>query len=498
MVLSAVTFVGLAVAVPPPGATGEGALAPRQDDVAQPDRDDVAQSGQDVDTQADMADTAGDGEAQAEVETLPVEIVESDAEGDPAPARLPQQSNEAAPAPQQQAGRPATSEPQQPATAPAVDPAVSQGTIALGSSPDFPTGEDSFAPRPSTGDNAVSIQRGSGLNAPDTEVASLSVSSGAPARPVTGGGLPGAAPGSETAPETASASLPNMNADGSLNRRGVVTSIQPEAGQFASEDAPQADSTPPPPPPARLPVADPISEAVAPELAPRRVNAAEFTVPEGQPLMSVILIDDGADSIPIADAASVSLPVTIAVPAEASDAAERGAAFRAAGFEVLALLPEGELGDLAAMDDQGVIETVASVLAAVPDAVGLMDRADGVIVSDRRITEAALEYLALSGHVLVTQQRARGLNQVDRMASSMGVHGDSATRLLEETTDGGAISAILRRTSVDARTEGGAILVAPGDAAALTGLVTWRFSRAGRDVALAPITPLLDARASGG
>lgn len=433
------------------------------------------------------------------VPPAPAPVVEVETETEPAlPPRLPTLDQQTVPdsvTQQAEAVRPQTAEPQVPASAPAVDPAINQGSAALGMAPSLDVGLDSGAPAPRpAAPSGPARPAGAGLSAPSTESAALSAGATAPARPRADVGAPGGALEPASAPATTSpnvptAALPSMNADGSLSRPRV-TGIQPEVGTVRQDAAPEADTAAAPPPPS-IPEAAPVEEPVAPEQAPRRLYAANFNAPENQPLISVILVDGGNESFSLDSLAAISFPMTIAVPADARDAAERARAFRAAGFEVLALVPDDIAASMAAMDDQGVLETLAGIFEAVPEAVGILDARGGAIGGDSRVTRTTLDYLTLTGHVLLTQA-GQGFNQTGRLAAAAGVPSATVERTLDSSGGGAAMVGSLQRVALDARSRGGALLIGQGDQATLTSVLTWAFSPSSREVSLAPVTPLLD------
>ncbi|WP_185804629.1 polysaccharide deacteylase family 2 protein [Pontivivens nitratireducens] len=414
------------------------------------------------------------------------------------PPRLPTlegQTNTGPVTRQLEATRPRTSEPVVPSSAPAVDPQVNPGSVALAPAPDANEGARSGAPvATAPSDSFTTPQGGVGLNAPETQTATLSVAT-APARPRAGINAPGpglepaAAPGAD-AP---TANLPRMNADGSLTRPRV-TGIQPEVGGTSADAIPQAEPAPTPlvaAPASILPEAEPVSAPVPPEEAPRRIFASNFLAPEGQPLISVVLIDGGTGDFPQETIDALSLPLTVAIPANAPDAVERSRAFRAAGFEVLAMIPQDIATAMGEMDDQGVAETLASVFMAVPEAIGVIDAEGGAMSSDSRVTRAALDYLSLSGHVMVTQA-GRGFNQADRLAAAAGVPSATVDRRLDSSLGGAAMVNGLQRVALEARSSGGAMLIGQGNSETITSIVTWAFSPASRAVSLSPVTPLLE------
>ena len=96
--------------------------------------------------------------------------------------------------------------------------------------------------------------------------------------------------------------------------------------------------------------------------------AAEFENPEGKPLMSIVLIDDGSSPIGPDAVLDFPYPISLAVDAGWPGAMQRSQAYRAAGFEVLAM---ADLPDGASAADTEV--AMQAFLAAVPSATVFRD-----------------------------------------------------------------------------------------------------------------------------
>ncbi len=402
-------------------------------------------------------------------------------------------SGEATPSSQSAPDQPSASgEPTEPAPTPAVDPPISQREIALAPIP-LPESEitaESGAPRPSSSaTGGVTIpSTSSALDSPETAVVNLSASAASPSRPRAGTGAPGRSLGLDAPTAGAPSSLPRATPTGSLSRP-QVTSIQPEAGTTASDPTPQAPAAAAPPPP-RLPDAEPVTEAVAQERSPLRLNAARFNDPGGRALLSVVLVDLGEDQFPIETLDNLSLPVTIAIPADLPDAAARASAFRSAGVEVLAMIPEGTLGDLDTLDTASQRERLAEILAAVPQAVGLIDRTGGVVSSSTATAQAVVDYVELSGHALLVQPSI-GLTQPDRLAEAANVPAATISRVLDASQGVPAMQNALQRVAVDARSTGSSVVMGNSDPATITTLLTWAITSGNREIALAPVSAVV-------
>src|SRR5690606_23322926 len=114
--------------------------------------------------------------------------------------------------------------------------------------------------------------------------------------------------------------------------------------------------------------------------------------------LALVLIDDGSlgAGAGAAVAASLGLPLTVALDPTAPDAAAAGAAYAEAGIETAALarLPEG------ATATDAVVALGAS-FATLPGAVTLVDAGDGGLAASRELAQAALAWLGAEGRGLV-------------------------------------------------------------------------------------------------
>lgn len=238
-----------------------------------------------------------------------------------------------------------------------------------------------------------------------------------------------------------------------------------------------------------------VAEAEAPEAVVEAVPedgpallrfAADYDNPDGKPLMSVILIDDGR----LGDGAvpavlSVPFPVTVALDATAGGAAERMAAYRAAGVEVMALasLPEGALPSDAEV-------TLEAAFAALPEAIGLLDAGAGGLQSDRAVTEQAMARLATDGRGFVSA--SQGLNMAVRSAEAADVPAAVVYRDLDsEDQDARVIRRFLDQAAFRARQQSGVVMVARVRPDTLSALTLWGTANRAGQVTLAPVSAIL-------
>ena len=214
--------------------------------------------------------------------------------------------------------------------------------------------------------------------------------------------------------------------------------------------------------------------------------AVPFDNPGGRPLMAVILLPDPAGDEP--QIAALPFPVSYAVDASRATAAERMRAIRAAGHEVvlLAPLPEGA----SPRDAEVAFE---SYLAAVPEAVAVLDSRAAVFQSGRLLAEQLADILADTGHGMITY--ARGLNSAIQVAEREGI---PAALVFRDIDGAGQDAAAIRRFLDQAAFRAGqmqrVVLVARNRPETIRALVEWRLGNRARTVALAPVSAVLLGR----
>lgn len=216
--------------------------------------------------------------------------------------------------------------------------------------------------------------------------------------------------------------------------------------------------------------------------------AAVHDNPEGKPLLSVILIDD--DMMPGASAALAGLPfpVTIALDPTVAGAAEKMAAYRAAGLEVAAVvnLPRG-----AAPSDVEI--AFVAYFAALPEAVLVLDSGEGGLQTDIDVTRQAMEILAADGRGLVTV--SQGLNQALREAERAQVPAAVIYRDLDnEDQDAQVIRRFLDQAAFQARKESGVVLLGRLRPNTISALILWGTANRAGQVSVAPVSAVLMAQ----
>lgn len=246
----------------------------------------------------------------------------------------------------------------------------------------------------------------------------------------------------------------------------------------------------------RLPTIGDTPATAAPEpaqpAAPRAAtgkaiddNSVPFE-PSGQPLLAVVLIDDGTAPDDAALAA-LGMPVAFAVDATRPDAAQAMARYRAAGFEVLAMapLPQG-----AGPSDASV--ALSGYLAAMPETVGVIEAAPGGLQQGRQVTAQVISELARTGHGLVAFDS--GLNPARQIAQREGLPFGQVYRDIDGAgQDGPAIRRFLDQAAFRAGQDGAVILIGRASAQTIAALTEWRTGNRAATVSLAPVSAVMKA-----
>lgn len=329
--------------------------------------------------------------------------------------------------------------------------------------------------------------------------------------------VPDAVPDPDQAPDVSvvASAPPNLPEQASLPEIAklettIAPAVQQTADRIVETQAQVETADPEPAPPAtvrinRLPTLGdnnaPEIEAsadepqTAPETAPEAAGSpleqyrVDFEAPEGKPLMAVVLVDEGvsltADTVGLEAIKSLPYPVTFAVNALLPDAAERMAAYRAAGFEVLAGidLPAG-----ATATDAEVNLSVA--LEEMPEVIGVFEGTLTGVQTTPMAGRQVAQILAQTGHGFVTQNR--GLNTVQKLAVREGV----PARVVFRDLDGKGQSEVVIRRFMDqaafrAGQDGGVIMLGRLRAETLAALLSWSLQDRSATVAMAPVSAVL-------
>lgn len=237
---------------------------------------------------------------------------------------------------------------------------------------------------------------------------------------------------------------------------------------------------------------DGVEESAA-DGPPIQAYAAPFENPEDKPLMSIVLIDEGADltggSVGLAALQSFPYPLTFAVKALLADATDRMAEYRAQGFEVAALL---DLPAGATASDTEV--TLSAAMDAVPEAVAVMEGTGIGLQETRDASDQVAAAVLATGHGLILQ--SKGLNTAQKLAAREGV---PTGLIFRDFDSAGQTPTVIRRfldqAAFRARQEGGVIMVGRVRPDTISALLLWGLQDRAERVALAPVSAVLQALA---
>ncbi|TDE40387.1 divergent polysaccharide deacteylase family protein [Antarcticimicrobium sediminis] len=296
--------------------------------------------------------------------------------------------------------------------------------------------------------------------------------------------VPGADPMSEAAPKSEDAPDVAPESPSPVIPAPRIAAL-PQAGD-GEEAAPQS-------PAIGTPVAPLTERDDAPEATPDAGRteppaierfAVPFENPEGQPLMSILLMD-GKDSIGAEALADFPYPLTFAVDPAAPDAAEKMARHRAAGFEVVLL---ADLPAAALAQDAEVALSVWR--AAVPEAVAILEGTGSGIQGSRALSDQVTLIAQDAGLGLIMQ--ANGLNTAQKLAVRAGV----PSAVVFRDFDGAGQSATVMRRFLDqaafrAGLDGAVIMLGRVKPDTISALLLWGLQDRAQRVALAPVSAVL-------
>ncbi|WP_300055589.1 divergent polysaccharide deacetylase family protein [uncultured Roseobacter sp.] len=264
----------------------------------------------------------------------------------------------------------------------------------------------------------------------------------------------------------------NLAPDVQINRLPSLRDEEPAV--FGPQEAPNA--------------AESEDTAVGPERPVERF-AAPAENPDGKPMMAIVLMDQGVDlsagSIGLPALRSFPYPISFAVESTLPDAAARMAAYRAEGFEVLAMvdLPEG-----AAAQDAETSLSVA--LDAVPEAVGVLEGVGAGLQGSRDAALQVADILAETGHGFVTQNK--GLNTVQKLATRAGVPSTVVFRDFDSADQSPTvIRRFLDQAAFRAGRDGTVVMLGRLREETISALLIWGLQDRAERVALVPVSATL-------
>jgi polysaccharide deacetylase 2 family uncharacterized protein YibQ len=238
--------------------------------------------------------------------------------------------------------------------------------------------------------------------------------------------------------------------------------------------------------------AEPAPDATVPQQKPIDAYAAVVEVDSFKPMMSIVLIDNGADlsggTVGLAALRSFPYPLSFAIDVNLPDAAERAAAYRAQGLEVLAMvdLPAG-----ATPSDAEV--SISAALDAVPEAIGVLEGTGTGFQADRALSDQVVSILDSSGHGIVMQ--SKGLNTAQKLAVRDGVPAATVFRDFDSANQTPTvIRRFLDQAAFRADQEGGVIMLGRVRPDTISALLLWGLQDRAERVALSPVSALLKSQ----
>lgn len=236
-------------------------------------------------------------------------------------------------------------------------------------------------------------------------------------------------------------------------------------------------------------VPDATPAAVDGSALPVRRFAEAVDNPDGRPMMAIVLMDDGADlsveAIGLPALRDLPYPVSFAVNALLPDATARMQAYRAEGFEVLAMvdLPEGA----SARDAEVTLEVA---LSAMPEVVGLLDGVLTGVQPTRAAADQVAGILAQTGHGFVSQNR--GLNTTQKRAAREGVPSAVVSRDIDSAGQSPeVIRRFLDQAAFRAGQNGSVIMLGRLREDTVSALQLWAAQDQAERVAMVPVSGVL-------
>ncbi|MGG7644563.1 divergent polysaccharide deacetylase family protein [Rhodovulum sp. YNF3179] len=372
-------------------------------------------------------------------------------------------------------------------------PAIPEGALGV-PVPDveipMPSGDDSPAalpdvPQPPAPDEdaapeAPAETAGAGVTGEEVETAEAETAEPAP-QPA-----PDATPEAPAPSPAAPAGQPAEDAA----QTEAAPDAEPAAETAASEAAPPAPEAQAPEAPAPETDTAAPADPVRPTLGALSRHAVAFENPQGRPLMSLVLVDAPEDGLDIDVLKTFNFPVTFALDPARADAPARAAVLRDAGFEVIALTPEGQAGLPAHAGPEDVDRALTAFFERIDRGVALLDRPKDGFQRTAPVAEAVIARFEETGHGLLTFDD--GLNTTRKKAARAGVPAATVFRMLDaEAERTPKIKRYLDRAAYKAREDGWVIMVGRTLPDTVRALFEWALSEEAETVELAPVSAVL-------
>ena len=215
--------------------------------------------------------------------------------------------------------------------------------------------------------------------------------------------------------------------------------------------------------------------------------ATPFEATADLPLIAIVMLDAPDMANAPADIAALPVPVTVVIDALRQDAAARMSAYRDAGVEVMlqTSLPQGAVPT----DVEVAFEAAFAIL---PETVALFSDASGILQGNRSVAAQVVDILGGEGRGLVVVER--GLSSSLRIAEQAGLPAVAVLRDLDgDGEDGAAVTRALDQAAFRARQAGNSVLLARVSSQTLAALQGWSAENDNDQIALAPVSAVLQA-----
>lgn len=205
-----------------------------------------------------------------------------------------------------------------------------------------------------------------------------------------------------------------------------------------------------------------------------------FNGDPSEPVLAIILVGAGPDGGVTDDVFLLPAPLTLAIDPALANASNLVIDARDSGFEALAILNSSPGND----QDE-----------AAANVVNQLSRVEGVI-GVAALNDALSGNGAINGVLTAIAPRGMGLFDATeeggstgfRTAKGMGLPAAPLGRAFDETPSSAMVFQSLERAAFDARRTGAFIVVGKAEPSVLTGLRRWLNVKAGKSVAVAPLS----------
>lgn len=216
--------------------------------------------------------------------------------------------------------------------------------------------------------------------------------------------------------------------------------------------------------------------------------AAKLDLDTSKPFLAIVLLDAGDEGVAREELLKLDIPLTFAIDPDAPDARRAEAAYREAGHEVVAVVPDRGSNMLNQRTQLAQVDTILDgYFENVPGAVAVIDRPLGDFYRNIRVVNIMTQNLSRTGRGLLVHERF-GINATLGSAASKRVPAASIKRVIDTNREEAAIRASLDRGVLEASKSQSAVLFGRTYPETVSTLVTWLFGSSARTVTMAPLT----------